>query len=480
LKQPDLPANQSLALSEAWKLFREGRYEEFQFDEAQLNATSNESGHAGEVTVPPLEITELLLLAGMFDFRLGRHDAAKEKWKRASLIDPTHPLASKAAAEAEGFGPFVRGFETHLDLPPAALAIRRPTQGSLAPESVYDEKAIWKRSTEFLLGMQNENGAFTDSDYDFGGTDSLPNVHVAVTAIAGMALLRSRDYFPGDDEFGRRVDAAIRRVAAYIANDLNLNFDDRDELAWAMIYRIEFLSELLKRHLDQNGLEKNGVAEQGVEVRQRLGAMVRQLELLQTESGNWFHEYNNSFVTASALLALESAQSCGAAVSADVLQKGAMALARDRFQIGAFPYSSDGQPSGVGTPQKIAESAGRMPLCELALWKLGKSDDTRLARAIEHSLKHHRHLTSALKYDDHTSNMSYGGFFFWYDVRGRCAAIQHLANAEMRRTWKRSQRDLILALPEIDGCFVDSHELGRVYGTSMALLSLADSAAEEK
>jgi hypothetical protein len=27
-----------------------------------------------------------------------------------------------------------------------------------------------------------------------------------------------------------------------------------------------------------------------------------------------------------------------------------------------------------------------------------------------------------------------------------------------------------MELPEFDGCFVDSHELGRCYGTAMALL----------
>jgi hypothetical protein len=31
----------------------------------------------------------------------------------------------------------------------------------------------------------------------------------------------------------------------------------------------------------------------------------------------------------------------------------------------------------------------------------------------------------------------------------------------------------MLRLPELDGCFVDSHELGRCYGTAMALLSFS-------
>ena len=60
--------------------------------------------------------TEKLLLAGMFEFRRGEHAAAKKLWEQASLAQPDSPLAWKAAAEAEGFGPFVRGMEVHQKL----------------------------------------------------------------------------------------------------------------------------------------------------------------------------------------------------------------------------------------------------------------------------------------------------------------------------------------------------------------------------
>jgi hypothetical protein len=85
----------------------------------------------------------------------------------------------------------------------------------------------------------------------------------------------------------------------------------------------------------------------------------------------------------------------------------------------------------------------------------------------------------ALKYDDHTSRLSYGGFFFWYDIRGRSEAIARLKDPQQKAGFAKQQRALILSLPELDGCFVDSHELGRVYGTSMALLSLANLDAAE-
>lgn len=56
---------------------------------------------------------------------------------------------------------------------------------------------------------------------------------------------------------------------------------------------------------------------------------------------------------------------------------------------------------------------------------------------------------------------------------GRAEAVAAVSDAEKRRTWTEQQKQLVLDLPEFDGCFVDSHELGRVYGSAMALLCLA-------
>ena len=83
-------------------------------------------------------------------------------------------------------------------------------------------------------------------------------------------------------------------------------------------------------------------------------------------------------------------------------------------------------------------------------------------------------MLASLKYDDHTSRHDYGGFFFWFDVHGRSDAVQALDKVSLRTRYKQELRDLIMKLPEIDGCFVDSHEIGRCYGTAMALLTLAN------
>ncbi len=107
---------------------------------------------------PPQDV-ESFLLAGMAEFRLGDHDSAKALWEQASEIDPESPLAWKAAAEAAGFGPFVRGFETHRQLPPGVFVESSNTGGSSAPRNVYDSPELWRRSVDFLIGMQDRSGA---------------------------------------------------------------------------------------------------------------------------------------------------------------------------------------------------------------------------------------------------------------------------------------------------------------------------------
>jgi hypothetical protein len=69
--------------------------------------------------------------------------------------------------------------------------------------------------------------------------------------------------------------------------------------------------------------------------------------------------------------------------------------------------------------------------------------------------------------------MAYGGFFFWYDMQSRAELISQIANEDVRKELAKRQREIMLRLPEVDGCFVDSHELGRCYGTAMALQSFA-------
>jgi hypothetical protein len=102
--------------------------------------------------------------------------------------------------------------------------------------------------------------------------------------------------------------------------------------------------------------------------------------------------------------------------------------------------------------------------------------DAKEARSLEEavaaSLKHEKHLLQAQKYDDHTRAFAYGGFFFWYDLHARTEAML-AANKRRMKVVLGVQREQIIRLAEIDGAFIDSHEIGRCYGTGMALWCLA-------
>ena len=413
------------------------------------------------------------LIYGMSLFRLGQHAQATKVWQQTSQRFGNEPLGWKAAAEAETIGPFVRGFEIHRQLPEGAYQFDS-IKGSAAPENVYSPADVRARGIEFLLGMQNQDGGFRDSDYDYGGTDSLPNVHVAVTALAGTAMVQelARDGASVvKGEARKKVGAAIKSAIGFVTDQTRINQVDRDEILWAYAFRLRFLIQVKK--LGPTIGEEVGIPPATLD--QHISKAVDSLESVQSRRGSWYHEYNNPFVTATALLALFEAHDAGATVDSTKVKKGVASLARDRFGNGAFPYASSrgrGNHSSDGSKREIAESAGRMPLCELGLRYWGKSSDEALVDAIKISFRGQANLDRSFKYDDHTSTFHYGGFFFWYDMRARSEAISRVKDAAAKAEFISRQRAIIMGLPEIDGCFVDSHELGRVYGTSMALLSL--------
>lgn len=400
------------------------------------------------------------LLSGMAAFRMGKRQIANEIWEITCKMFPNDPLAWKAANEAQGIGPFVRGFEVFGELP---RQMPQERQGvlritSTALPGTYAPQELWRRSVDFLLHQQDASGGFFDSDYDFGGTDSLPNVHVAVTALVGMALLEAEQR-EKNSERKRKALLAAERAAKFVADDSKLNFDDRDEIIWAQAYRVRFLAKA-KGRLKLKSLPEH------------LQRATGQLEQLQLENGSWFHEYPNAFATGTALTALFAAQQAGATVNTESVERGLERLAKQRFASGAYPYAVRRQnESDEGG--NLQASAGRIPVCELPRHQWGKITDADLASGIATGLEFHELLAKALKYDDHTSTLAYGGFFFWYDMQARSEAISRISDPEQRSRFAAQQREIILRLPEIDGAFVDSHELGRCYGTAMALLSLA-------
>ena len=403
--------------------------------------------------------TEKAFFKGVELFHAGKSKQAIELWAKLGADNPDDPIGWKAAAEAEGHGPFRYGFEVFGDLPDGVIG--GASIGSRAPDGIYDETALRARSLDYLLRMQLANGGWEDSKYDFGGTDSMPNVYTACTAIIALALLEEmNEKQPVGDV--ARIEKALERAMAYISDDANLNPRDTDELVFAHVYRVYFFSRVVEL---QGGNRQADLTA----VREQLAKIVEQIFAMQPGSGCWFHEYQNPFVTGEVLIALNAAEKAGAELDDGKIARGLQALLRCRAESGAFSYGFGRRPNS-----RVHGAAGRMPLCELALLQFGKSSQAKLGASLDVAFAHHDLMGAVRKYDDHASRYGYGGFFFWFDMLGRTRAILALKDGAARTTLREKQRDLIVnKLPEFDGCFVDSHELGRTYGTAMALLCLA-------
>ncbi len=475
-EEVQLLANRMTTLHPRWifKVLARAMKDQSSWEDYSGNASRLDLETWRKVTAPnwqlePTAIAELLkgnsmeskLLAGMAAFRMGRHEEAKSIWQESSLAYPGHPLAWKASCEAQGVGPFCRGFEVFDALPDSAvtgLDLKNITSAALA--NTFSEVELWQRSVDFLLGMQNANGGIFDSDYDFGGADSLPNVHTAVTSLVGLALLEAEGKAK-DPVRKKRIRESLDRIVSFVSNDANLNLADRDEILWGQAYRIRLLAAIHKQSANAR-------------VSESLQKAVKQLETLQLKTGGWYHEYANSFVSATALTALYDASKAGVLVDTNKVNSGLKRLASQRLANGSYPYATRAENGkDDGTEKDLAASGGRISICELARRRWGQVEDNEFATAVSKSMDLHDLLAKALKYDDHTSTYAYGGFFFWYDMQARSEAISLISDQETKSKLAVKQRQLILNLPELDGCFVDSHELGRCYGTAMGLLSLS-------
>ena len=177
-------------------------------------------------------------------------------------------------------------------------------------------------------------------------------------------------------------------------------------------------------------------------------------------------------MTSDALIALAEAKRVGG-VPEDLpkaVERGLASLLLCRTTEGAYSY---GQPRRGKVRASAESSVGRTPRGELAVTLWSPKDSIGLNKAVVLSFDNEEHLLLAQKYDDHTSSYNYGGFFFYYDLHARTEAIAALPKSATRKRSATQQHEQLMGLPEFDGVFMDSHEIGRCYGTGMALWCLA-------
>lgn len=358
--------------------------------------------------------------------------------REAMRKDPGSPWAWRAAmnlARAEDSlpeGPLQHHLEDFFYRPLALV----PTSTRLPGD---DAAGVVKRALDFLLRAQWDSGQWRDSRYAFWPDPKiLPNVWTAVTAAAALALLEWRDLDP------ERVDAALRKADAVLRDDRRLNPDCHEEI-YALAFRLHYFAC------------RKDAAE--------LNHLIARVAALQDARGFWAHEYPNPFVTGVVVHALETARKAGAEVPSVVFHRAADALLSTRGSGGRQTYNLDGTP-----PDNEKSSMSRTALCDLALKECGRLGLPEVAAGVGAYWKFVDRL-EAVRLCDYHSDGRLAGFFYFHAGFHTLEAARELSGEAREETQKRF-RERLLSIPEWDGSFIDSHELGKSYGTAMALLML--------
>jgi hypothetical protein len=356
---------------------------------------------------------------------VGKHPDSPWAWRAASNLVP--------ADDSLPEGPLVHHLEPYFFRPPAGIP-----RSTGAPAK--DPGAAARAGLEFLLRAQGEDGGWRDARYAYWPDPKiLPNVWGAVTALAALALLEWRDLAPD------RVDAALRRADAALRDDGRLARGQNEE-CYAHAFRLLYFA----RRKDRAALDR----------------VVTRLAAMQDAAGHWAHEYANPFSTAVVVHALAEARRAGADVPDVLFRRGADALLAKRGERGRQPYRVED-----AGPDSEKNSMSRSALCDLALFECGRASLGDVARAVESFWKFADRL-EAVRLCDYHSDGRLAGFFYFHASFHTLEAVRALEPAARGDSFRRF-RERMAAIPEWDGSFLDSHEIGKSYGTAMALLILS-------
>ncbi|MEO0478926.1 MAG: hypothetical protein AAF196_05550 [Planctomycetota bacterium] len=316
-----------------------------------------------------------------------------------------------------------------------------------------DFDAICVAAVDQLLRLQRDNGGFQDSRYAYWPSPEItPNAWVAISAIAAGALHAHREA-PGVDT--ARVDDALTRADDYLFDPKNMNRGANEDV-YADTYRIHYLVRRI-RAADSTEASR---------YRAQLNQIIREAAERQREGGFFAHEYSNAFCTAAMLQALVEAEKVDGDVPAELKSRAVAAILSARTDAGGFAYSGTAERR----QSSVKDSSARMPLCESMLFAHGVSDDDRLLGAFQAFEDHYDRIENVRRNDFH-SDGELGGFFYFHSLYHTSVAAQYLGGDRQREVAEMVLNTL-KDTGEFDGAFVDSHEIGRSYGTGMALLVL--------
>ncbi|MBL8879003.1 MAG: DNRLRE domain-containing protein [Phycisphaerales bacterium] len=386
--------------------------------------------------------------------RRGEPKAATKTWQRLSAgRQYTAPYAAKAQARLF--------YSDGVAMYECLAAVPRPAGESLeirAAESDLDR--IESRAVDYLLSQQRPDGTWPN------GLIAMYNP--AITALTGKALLRMRSRV--DEARAARVDAAVEAASAVLDKFVAESAANSAE-CFSTAYVLDFLLDRFEQ--DAAGRE----------------ATQRAVELViggQCPNGAWSYNPDfdknwrggfggwpktdkgrtHSMNTAPSMLALLRARRLGLAVGDDVLSRGRDALLKMRQAPARFTYT---YPDPICFAE-ASQSIGRAPACEQVLLQMNAAERTDLGLSIENFMRYRVELRKPAKVTQAwISPIGTSSYFYFFAYYHAALVITELGGEERIERLKRL-RDDVLSVMEADGTWIDDEQIGKVYGTAMALL----------
>ncbi len=367
------------------------------------------------------------------------------------------------------------------------LSVQGPKPEPISPPSESDVQYALERGIDFLLQDQMKIGAWGSARRTkrLNIYAPVPGSHhafrTAVTSLVLMALVESREQFDGAKR--TEIETAIDRGQAWLlehGDDLRRADADAIYNVWGHSFAIQAIVRLHARAEDNEDLRSQLV--------ELLKYQVDRLHRYQTIDGGWAYYGNDelhtrrpsgstfSFVTATALIALDEAKTLGAELPEKRIQQAIDSILRQRYPDFAYAYGEylKLMPRyGINRP---AGSLGRSQACNLALRLYGDEfvTDEVLKTWLNRLFARNGWLSIGRKYPvPHESHFGVAGYFYYYGHFYAGLTIEQLPPEE-RPYFQDHLAHILLPLQEKDGSWWDYplYNYHQQYGTAMAVCAL--------
>jgi hypothetical protein len=325
-----------------------------------------------------------------------------------------------------------------------------PSTASSSPQQPISPPAAASIDRGLTWLKQNQQ---PDGDWPHGGGAG----STAVPSLAVMAFL-SRGHTPGQGPYGSAINAAIdlvlRSQQLEGAKKGLLARDDSN----VVMYEHGIATVMLTEAYGMVDDARRAKIDRALSLALQLIINAQSAEKTNPrDRGGWRYALNSPdsdiSVTGWQLMALRGAANCGAAIPADVLDKGAQYVARCSSEKGGFAYQSD-----AGEPNVARTGTGLLSTLLIA----GNSTSPEILKAAEYLRANPPDRTTP---------------FYYYAIYYDSQALNQLGGVYWQTVYPKLVSNL-LPLQQPDGAFSPAAdgqetEAGPAYRTSMAILALA-------